>query len=83
MFFPELEAKALDQDSGRYGRVIAARKAAGQHPPGIYYLFAQRPAAAKALGDFMQEVMRGPSELSPGLRELIATWTSARNHCVF
>jgi len=28
-------------------------------------------------------VMRGPSPLSPGMRELIAAFTSARNHCPF
>ena len=30
-----------------------------------------------------QEVMRGPSPLSPGLRELIAAFTSRRNDCLF
>jgi len=28
-------------------------------------------------------VMRGPSPLSPGLRELIAAFTSRRNDCLF
>jgi AhpD family alkylhydroperoxidase len=27
--------------------------------------------------------MRGPSPLSPGLRELIAAFTSRRNDCLF
>ena len=44
---------------------------------------APHPAAARHLASFMQEVMRGPSALSPGQRETIAAWTSARNGCVF
>jgi AhpD family alkylhydroperoxidase len=27
--------------------------------------------------------MRGPAPLDPGMRELIAAFTSARNHCPF
>jgi len=68
---------------GRFGRVIAASKKQGIEPPGIYYLFAARPAATPHLCNFMEEVMRGESELSPGLRELIASFVSARNHCLF
>ena len=83
MYLTDLENAAVSGDAGRYGRVIAKARAEGAEPPGIYHLFAARPAAARALGDFMQEVMRGESELSPGFRELIAAWTSARNRCLF
>ena len=32
---------------------------------------------------FGQEILRGDSPLSPGLRELIAAYTSKRNQCPF
>ena len=51
--------------------------------PGIWRLFAWRPALGDALGRLAQEVLRGPSRLSPGFRELIAAFTSSRNHCLF
>ena len=35
------------------------------------------------LARFTQEIMREPGPLSPWLRELIAAYTSARNHCPF
>ena len=83
MHFEDLLEPATTGDVGRFGRVIEACKKHGTQPPGIYYLFAARPAATPHLCNFMQEVMRGPSDLSAGLRELIAAWTSARNDCVF
>ena len=83
MFLKQLESSTPPASSGRFGRVIESQRKAGKSPPGIYYLFAQRPIAAKAMGDFMQDLMRAPSDLSAGDRELIASWTSARNHCKF
>ena len=38
---------------------------------------------ARLLGEFSEAVMRGPSPLSAGLREMVAAFTSDRNHCVF
>jgi alkylhydroperoxidase family enzyme len=49
--------------------------------PEIFHLFQFRPAAGKHLAAFTQEIMRGDSELSPGLRELIAAYTSKQNGC--
>jgi alkylhydroperoxidase family enzyme len=46
-------------------------------------LFAFRPQATDHLGAFTQEIMRGECPLTPGLRELIAAFTSAGNHCPF
>ena len=83
MYLKDIENAAHDPASGRFGRVIQHGRDNGVPIPEIYHLFAARPAAAKAMGDFMEEVMRGPSELSPGQRELIASMTSAWNHCVF
>ena len=83
MYLKEIEHAEPPPEAGRFGRAIKSLKAQGKEPPGIYYLFSQRPAAAKHLCDYMQEVMRGPSPLPPGQRELIAALTSARNDCLF
>ena len=83
MYLKEIEQAPPTPAAGRYGQAIASARAAGRAVPQIYHLFAHRPAAALALGDFMEEVMRGASELSGGERELIAAWTSARNDCLF
>ncbi len=83
MYLKDLLEAKRSGDAGRFGRVIEASKKQGVEPPGIYYLFAARPEATPHLGAFMQEVMRGPSDLSAGLRELIAAFVSARNRCLF
>lgn len=54
-----------------------------EDPPEIMHLFSFRPDKTEHLSRFTQEVMRGPSELSPGQRELIAAFTSDRNGCPF
>lgn len=51
--------------------------------PEVKEMFAFKRAATRHLDHFTQEVMRGPSPLSPGLRELIAAFTSRENHCPF
>ena len=83
MYLKDVENHVPDEAAGRYGRVIKAGRDAGRAIPQIYHLFAFNPEAAKHLGSFMQAVMRAPSSLSPGQKELVAAWTSARNHCVF
>lgn len=83
MYLKDLLDAERGGEAGRFGRVIAASKQQGVEPPGIYYLFAGRPEATPHLCNFMHEVMRGPSELSAGQRELIAAFVSARNHCLF
>ena len=83
MFLKDLLSADRGGEVGRFGRVIAAAKKRGEEPPGIYYLFAGRPEATPHLCNFMEEVMRGPSDLSPGQRELIASFVSARNDCEF
>jgi hypothetical protein len=83
MYLRSLFEAAPPPEAGRYGRVIEAMRRQGLEPPGLYHLFAARPEAARALGDLMQEVMRGPSPLSAGWRELVAAFTSARNDCRF
>jgi alkylhydroperoxidase family enzyme len=83
MYLKDLLEPKTTGDVGRFGRVIEACRQQGTQPPGIYYLFAAGPLATPHLCNFMQAIMRGPSELSSGKRELIAAWTSARNDCVF
>jgi alkylhydroperoxidase family enzyme len=51
--------------------------------PQIMHLFAFKPDRTEHLAEFTQGVMRGPSPLPPGLRELIAAFTSRRNACPF
>ena len=80
MFLPGVEQGA---QPGPYADLIAAMQHAGQEYPQIWHLFAYRPRATQHLARFTQEMLRGPSELSPGLRELIAAYTSYRNDCPF
>ena len=49
--------------------------------PGIRGPMAFRPETAKPLNDLVDVLLRGPSSLSPGERELIATFVSAQNDC--
>jgi uncharacterized peroxidase-related enzyme len=42
-----------------------------------------RPETAKPLNELAEILLRGPSTLSPGERELIATYVSSRNDCFF
>lgn len=51
--------------------------------PGIVSLFAFRPEIAKPLRELAEVLLRGPSSLSPGERELIATYVSVQNDCYF
>lgn len=83
MYLKELEGRDPPDSAGRFQQQIRAARKAGAPMPQIWHLFAANPAAAKHLCSFVQEVMRGPSELSPAWRETIAAFTSARNHCLF
>lgn len=69
--------------TGPYAELLARVQASGQVYPQIWHLFAFKPRATRHLERFTQEVMRGPSPLSPGLRELIAAYTSKLNDCEF
>jgi alkylhydroperoxidase family enzyme len=80
MFLGDVERKEPD---GPYARVIEDMRAAGRPVPQIMHLFAYKPDRTSFLSRFTQGVMRGPSPLSAGLRELIAAFTSRRNDCAF
>jgi uncharacterized peroxidase-related enzyme len=49
--------------------------------PGIRGPMAFRPETARPLNDLVDVLLRGPGTLTPGERELIATFVSARNDC--
>lgn len=81
MYLPGIEHHPDAQ--GSYADLIRMARSAGRSVPGIWHLFAFKPARTQHLEAFTDDVMRGPSPLSWGFRELIAARTSARNHCLF
>jgi hypothetical protein len=79
MFLPGVEQHVGD---GPYHALIEQMRKQGAEYPQIWHLFAFLPAT-EHLARFTQAILRGPGPLSPGLRELIAAYTSSRNHCPF
>jgi len=51
--------------------------------PGISGPLIYRPETAQPLSDLAEVLLRGPSSLSRGERELIAAYVSGRNECTF
>jgi uncharacterized peroxidase-related enzyme len=51
--------------------------------PGILGPLSRYPETGKALGALTEVLLRGPSTLTPGERELIAMHVSSRNECMF
>jgi uncharacterized peroxidase-related enzyme len=51
--------------------------------PGIRGAMAFRPETAKPLNELVEFLLRGPNSLSPGERELIATYVSSENDCYY
>jgi uncharacterized peroxidase-related enzyme len=51
--------------------------------PGITAGFAFRPETAKPMRELAHLLLHGPGSLSPGERELIATYVSSKNDCYF
>lgn len=56
---------------------------AGETIPDILHLFRFKKRATDHLVRFTEEVMRGPSPLSPGIRELIGAYVSKKNQYCF
>ena len=81
MFLPGVEG---DPKEGPWKTLIdqMRQQGAGEYPQ-IWHLFAYLPSATQHLARFTQEILRGPAPISPGMRELIAAYTSVRNHCPF
>lgn len=80
MYLPEVEQH---DDPGPRGDIIRAMRAAGAPVPQIMHLFAYKYGVTQHLEHFTQGVMRAPSPLSAGQRELIAAFTSRHNECPF
>jgi len=51
--------------------------------PGIRGPMMFRPETAKPLNELVEVLLRGPHSLTQGERELIATYVSSRNDCVY
>jgi uncharacterized peroxidase-related enzyme len=51
--------------------------------PGISSGFAFRPETAKPMRELAHILLHGPNSLTPGERELIATYVSSQNDCFF
>lgn len=75
MYLHEIETQEDD--------TIRAMRKTGAAVPQILHLFAYKPEVTGHLSAFSHAVMRGPSPLSAGFRELIAAFTSKLNQCPF
>jgi alkylhydroperoxidase family enzyme len=80
MYLKDVEAF---RGEGPRAEAIEGMRAAGVPIPQIMHLFAFKPDRTDHLAAFTQGVMRGPSPLAAGQRELIAALTSKLNQCLF
>jgi hypothetical protein len=80
MFLPDVER---NENPSPYNNFIQGMRDTGREYPQIWHMFAFLPKATDYLARFTQEIMRGPGPFSPGVRELIAAYTSYRNDCPF
>jgi hypothetical protein len=62
----------------------AIRARSGREPLGVVKTLLYRPEVfGEPFSEELEEVMRGPSEWSPGERELFAAFTSLISQCPF
>ena len=80
MFLKEIETKRAE---GMTRIAFDRLRETGEAIPEILHLFRYKRRSTDHLVRFTEEVMRGPSPLSPGLRELIGAYFSKRNQCSF
>lgn len=80
MFLPGVEN---NPQPSAWTDLIRVMQGQGAEYPQIWHMFAFKPEATAHLAKFTQEIMREPAPLTPGMRELIAAYTSAKNHCPF
>jgi len=66
-----------------YADLIRRMQAAGSEYMQIWHLFAFKPEMTAHLARFSQAMMRDSAPISPGIRELIAAYTSSLNRCAF
>jgi uncharacterized peroxidase-related enzyme len=72
-----------DTKPGLYRTFIDEARARGDEYSKIWDLFAFQPDFTPHLARFTQGVLRQPASIDPGLRELIAAYTSFQNECRF
>ena len=80
MFLKDVEEHRGDDN---YTRAIEMMQRAGPEYPQILHMFSYKTNATVHLERFTQEMMREAAPLSPGIRELIAAYTSKLNDCPF
>jgi uncharacterized peroxidase-related enzyme len=80
MFLTDLQSRPPE---GMMRIAFKKLRDAGRAVPKILHLFRFKKRGTNHLVRFTDEVMRGPSPLSHGLRELIGTFVSSRNQCGF
>jgi uncharacterized peroxidase-related enzyme len=80
MFLKEIETRPPE---GMMKIAFKKLREAGQAIPEIMHLFRFKKRSTDHLVRFTEKVMRGPSPLSRGLRELIGAFISTRNQCCF
>lgn len=80
MFLKEIESKPPE---GVMKIAIEKMEEAGHGIPEIMHLFRFKKRSTDHLIRFTDQVMRGPSALSHGTRELIGAFVSLRNQCSF
>jgi hypothetical protein len=80
MFLKDVEQYVGDDN---YSRAIEMMKRVGPEYPQILHMFSFKMNATVHLERFTQEIMREAAPLSPGIRELIAAYTSNLNQCPF
>src|SRR5436190_177934 len=80
MFLKEIETRPAE---GMTRIAFEKLRQDGEAIPEILHLFRFKRRNTDFLVRFTEEVMRGPSPLSHGLRELIGAYFSKRNQCSF
>jgi len=80
MFLKEIESRPV---TGIAGIVLRKMGDEGRTVPDILHLFRFKTRNTDHLVRFTDEVMRGPSPLSPGVRELIGAYVSRKNQYSF
>lgn len=80
MFLKEIESRPAEGIT----RIAFKRlRGTGEAIPEILHLFRFKRRSTNHLVRFTEEVMRGPSPLSPGMRELIGAYFSKKNQYAF
>ena len=80
MFLKDVEAHKGEDN---FSKAIEAMRKAGTEYPQILHMFSYKFNATHHLERFTQEILRELAPLSPGIRELIAAYTSSLNRCPF